>query len=90
MKTLVPFFWFLNVPALYVSLTIVTYMWLTSLLALLIKFVAVRTVGVKRYEEYVMPSVAGLTLGFGAAWLFAMLINFVSVIVPKFAAFYIP
>jgi hypothetical protein len=90
LKTLVPFFWFLNVPALYVSLTIVTYMWLTSLLALLIKFVAVRTVGVKRYEEYVMPSVAGLTLGFGAAWLFAMLINFVSVIVPKFAAFYIP
>ncbi|MEM1523185.1 MAG: DUF6785 family protein [Thermofilaceae archaeon] len=90
LKSFVPFFWFINVPALYVSLTIVTYMWLTSLLALIIKFVAVRTVGIKRYEEYVMSAVAGLTLGFGAAWLFALLINFATTIWPRFLAFYQP
>lgn len=85
------FAWFfINVPALYVSMTIVTYMWLTSLIALIIKYIAIRTVGIKRYEEYVMPTVAGWIIGFGAVWLIAAILNLGGVVVPKFFSLYQP
>ncbi|MEM4871834.1 MAG: hypothetical protein QXF68_09195, partial [Thermofilaceae archaeon] len=90
LKTYVALFWFINVPALYVGMTIVTYMWLTSLLALIIKFVAIRTVGIKRYEEYAMPACAGWILGFGAAWLPAALANLFAVVIPRVGALWLP
>jgi len=90
LKARFTWFWFINVPALYVSMTIVTYMWLTSLIALIIKYVAIRTVGMRRYEEYVMPVVAGWILGFGAAWLPAAIVNLFAVVIPKCMSMYLP
>ncbi|MEM2619889.1 MAG: DUF6785 family protein [Thermofilaceae archaeon] len=90
LKARFTWFWFISVPALYIGMTIVTYMWLTSLLALIIKFVAIRTVGIKRYEEYATPAVAGWILGFGAAWLPAALVNFFVVVLPRLSALWVP
>jgi len=90
LKTKIPFFWFINVPALYVSMTIANYMWLTSLIALVIKFLVIRTIGIKRYEEYAMPIVAGWILGFGALWLPAALINMGTVVFPKMQTMFQP
>ncbi|MGQ9478671.1 MAG: DUF6785 family protein [Thermoproteota archaeon] len=83
LRTKVSFFWFISVPALSIAMTVPTYMWMTSLIALIIKYVAIRTVGIKRYEEYVMPVVAGLILGFGAMWLPAALLNLGGVAIPR-------
>jgi len=90
LKARFTWFWFINVPALYVSMTIVTYMWLTSLIALIIKYVAIRTVGMRRYEEYAMPVVAGWIIGFGAAWLPAAIVNLFAVVIPKCMSMYLP
>ncbi|MCX8182928.1 MAG: hypothetical protein N3F08_00695, partial [Crenarchaeota archaeon] len=89
LKLKVPIFWFISVPALYISMTIPTYMWLTSLIALIIKFVVIRTIGIKRYEEYAMPIVAGWILGFGAMWLPAALLN-LGVVLPKMQTLFQP
>jgi len=89
LKLKVPLFWFISVPALYISMTIPTYMWLTSLIALIIKFVVIRTIGIKRYEEYAMPIVAGWILGFGAMWLPAALLN-LGVVFPKMQTLFQP
>jgi len=90
LKTYVPFLWFINVPALYTSMIQANYMWLTSLIALIIKYVAIRTIGVKRYEEYAMPIVAGWILGFGAMWLPAALINLFGVAIPRMQSLWVP
>lgn len=90
LKARFAWFWFINVPALYIGMTIVTYMWLTSLIALIIKFVAIRTVGIKRYEEYATPTCAGWILGFGAGWLPAALVNLFAVVLPRLSALWVP
>ncbi len=90
LKTKVPFFWFISVPALYVSMTIANYMWLTSLIALVIKFLVIRTIGIKKYEEYATPIVSGWILGFGALWLPAALINMGTVALPKMQTMFQP
>lgn len=90
LKTKVPLFWFVNVPALFVAITIPTYMWMTSLIALIIKYITIRTVGLRKYEQYAMPVVAGLILGFGAMWLPAALINLFGVAIPRSINLYQP
>lgn len=90
LKTRVPLFWFVNVPALFVGIHIPTYMWMTSLIALIIKYISIRTVGLRKYEQYAMPVVAGLILGFGAMWLPAALINLGGVVIPKSIDLYQP
>ncbi|MEM2089354.1 MAG: DUF6785 family protein [Thermoproteota archaeon] len=90
LKLKVPYFWFISVPALYIAMTIPTYMWMTSLLALIIKFVVVRTIGVKKYEEYAMPILAGWILGFGAMWLPAALLNLFGTALPRMATLFKP
>ncbi|MGQ9596267.1 MAG: DUF6785 family protein [Thermoproteota archaeon] len=89
LKTKVPIFWFISVPALYIAMTIPTYMWLTSLIALIIKFVVIRTIGIKKYEEYAMPIAAGWILGFAAMWLPAALLN-LGVVFPKMQTLFQP
>ncbi|MEM3414132.1 MAG: DUF6784 domain-containing protein [Thermoproteota archaeon] len=84
------FAWFWIHPvAMWVSLVIPNYMWLTSLIALIIKEVSVRTVGVKKYEEYVVPAASGWTIGFGAVWLLAAILNLFGVVLPKAAKLWI-
>jgi hypothetical protein len=90
LKTKVPFLWFINIPALYVVMVAVTYMWMTSLIALIIKFVVIRTVGIKKYEEYAMPIVAGWILGFGAMWLPAAILNLVGPTATRFSTLFAP
>jgi len=90
LKTRVPLFWFVNVPALFVGITIPDYMWMTSLIALIIKYITIRTVGLRKYEQYAMPIVAGLILGLGAMWLPAALINLFGVVIPRSINLYQP
>jgi hypothetical protein len=90
LKLKVPIFWFINVPALSIAMTIPTYMWMTSLIALIIKFVVIRTVGIKKYEEYAMPIVAGWILGFGAMWLPAAILNLVGPTATRFSTLFAP
>ncbi|MBO3799939.1 MAG: hypothetical protein FGF52_02635 [Candidatus Brockarchaeota archaeon] len=90
LKTKIPFLWFINIPALYVVMVAVTYMWMTSLIALIIKFVVIRTVGIKKYEEYAIPIVAGWILGFGAMWLPAAILNLVGPTATRFSTLFAP
>lgn len=90
LKFKAPFLWFPNVPALYVAITIPTYMWMTSLIALIIKYLTIRTIGIKKYEEYAVPIVAGWILGYGAMWLPPALINLFGVAIPKMQTLLVP
>jgi len=90
LKTKVSLFWFISVPALFVAMTIPNYMWFTSLVALIIKYVAIRTVGIKKYEQYAMPAVSGWIIGFGAMWLLAALVNLAGVAWPNYINLFQP
>jgi len=90
LKTKVSLFWFISVPALFVAMTIPNYMWFTSLVALIIKYVAIRTVGIKKYEQYAMPAVSGWIIGFGAMWLLAALVNLAGVAWPNYVNLFQP
>ncbi|MEM1810870.1 MAG: DUF6785 family protein [Thermofilaceae archaeon] len=86
-KIYVPLLWFINPVALMPA---DAYSWLVPSIGLIIKIVAVRTVGMKKYEEYVTPAVAGWVLGFGATWLPAALINLAVATVPRLSALFMP
>ncbi len=64
--------------------------WLSALVALVIKLVLVRVMGVRRFEQYVLAIATGIALGFGAPILIAGLIEFFATILPRFSAFYVP
>ncbi|MCS7105043.1 MAG: hypothetical protein NZ954_05700, partial [Thermofilaceae archaeon] len=87
LKTRLPFLWFLNVVGLVVG---EPYGWMSPLIALVAKYLIIRTIGVKKYEQYAMPLVSGWILGFGATWLPAALVNLVTVTIPRMSALYIP
>jgi len=80
----------INPVALYITTFIPIYLWLDCLIALIIKTVAIRTVGVRKFESYVVPIAAGLVLGFGAPSLLALLWNFFTVALPKFQGQLVP
>ncbi|MEM2823886.1 MAG: DUF6785 family protein [Thermofilaceae archaeon] len=84
--------WFpLDPTAFTMSLAVgLIWTWLSALVALVIKLVLVRALGVRRFEQYVLAIATGLALGFGAPILVAGLIEFFSVIMPRFAAYYVP
>lgn len=86
------FAWFFIDPtALAMSMAVgLEWTWLSGLIALVIKLVLIRTMGLRRFESYVIPIAAGISLGFGAPLLFAGLIEFFGVILPKFFSFYVP
>lgn len=86
------FAWFFIDPtALTMSMAVgLEWTWLSGLVALVIKLVLVRVMGVRRFEQYVMPIATGIALGFGAPILLAGIIEFSNVIVPRFMAYYIP
>lgn len=86
------FAWFFVDPtALAMSMAVgLEWTWLSGLVALVIKLILIRTMGLRRFESYVIPIAAGVSLGFGAPLLFAGLIEFFGVILPKFLSFYVP
>jgi len=85
------FAWFFISPeALYANLFLPNYCWLAAAIALIVKTTGIRTVGIRRFEEYIMPAAAGTVIGFGAPWFLAMLVNFANVALPRFMSLFVP
>lgn len=85
------FAWFfINPVALVPSLACMPWIWMICLVALIIKTLGIRIVGLKRYEEYVLPAAAGVALGFGSLFFWSVLVNFFTVALPKFLGLYVP
>jgi len=85
------FAWFFISPeALYVNTFLPNYNWMNALIALIVKTVGIRTVGIRKFEEYVMPAATGAVIGFGALWIVAGLINFGTIAWPKLMVQYVP
>jgi hypothetical protein len=86
------FAWFFIDPtSLTMSMAVgLIWTWLSGLVALIIKVILIRTIGVRRFESYVIPIAAGISLGFGAPILLAGLIEFFAVVLPRFSALYVP
>jgi hypothetical protein len=82
---------FIDPTALTMSMAVgLEWTWLSGLVALIIRVALIRVMGVKRFEDYVLPIATGIALGFGAPILIAGLVEFGSVILPRFSAFYVP
>jgi hypothetical protein len=82
---------FIDPTALTMSMAVgLIWTWLSGLIALIIRVALIRVMGVKRFEDYVIPIATGIALGFGAPILIAGLVEFFTVILPRFSAFYVP
>ena len=90
LKTYVPFFWFINVPALYAVMQACNYFWLMAMIALAIKYVLLRTLGMRKYVEYITPVIAGCAFSFGLAWALLAVYDVVDVVIPKAASLFQP
>jgi hypothetical protein len=66
------------------------FMWLASLVALVVKYILVRALGVARFERYVTPIAAGVAIGYGALVIVPMIVHMATTIIPRFAALYVP
>ncbi|MEM4430335.1 MAG: DUF6785 family protein [Thermofilaceae archaeon] len=66
------------------------FMWLASLVALVVKIVLVRALGAARFERYVTPIAAGVAIGYGALVIVPMFFHIATTIIPRFAALYVP
>jgi hypothetical protein len=84
--------WFFIDPTAFTASVAVglIWTWTSALIALILRLVLIRVMGVKRFEDYVMPIATGIALGFGAPILIAGLVEFFTVILPRFSAFYVP
>jgi hypothetical protein len=83
--------WFIDPTAFVASVAVgLIWTWLSSLLALVLKIILVRALGVRKFEQYALPIATGLTLGFGAPILFSGLLEFFTVVLPRFLSFYVP
>ena len=81
---------FLNPIVLAGIFWLTPYYWIDALVALIIKFVGIRVLGAKRFQEYIVPFIAGAVIGFGGMFLIAAIYNFFLVALPKFTATYVP
>lgn len=66
------------------------FMWLASLVALVVKLIFVRALGAARFERYVTPLAAGVAIGYGALVIIPMVFHTIVTIIPRFAALYVP
>ncbi len=66
------------------------FMWLASLVALVVKLIFVRVLGAARFERYVTPIAAGVAIGYGALVIVPMIVHVVTVVAPRFAVLYVP
>jgi hypothetical protein len=83
--------WFIDPTALTMSMAVgLEWTWLSGLIALILKTILVRALGLKKFEQYVLPIAVGIALGFGAPILFAGLLEFFIAVLPKFLSFYVP
>jgi signal transduction histidine kinase len=82
---------FIDPTALTMSMAVgLIWTWLFALIALILRVILIRVMGVKRFEEYVIPIGAGAALGFGAPIIVTGLIELFTVVLPRFSAFYVP
>jgi hypothetical protein len=82
---------FIDPTALTMSMAVgLIWTWLFALIALILRVILIRVMGVKRFEEYVIPIGAGAALGFGAPIIVPGLIELFTVVLPRFSAFYVP
>ena len=90
LRTKFSYLWFINVPAFYVGMQVVNYFWFSAILALLLKYLLIKTLGVKKYEEYVLPVIAGVSLSFGFFWGILAVYDLIDVALPIAQKLYIP
>jgi len=81
------FSWF-NITAFILGLETPAWMWLSSSIALIIKYVTYRVVGPRKTEENLIPATAGVAIGFGAPYLFAGLYVFFTRTLPTLLTFW--
>lgn len=85
------FAWFLFNPVGFMMVAYAgSWVWINALIALIAKFVGIRAVGPKKFEQYAWPASAGATIGFGSLWGIAGIANFFSVCLPRLMAQYVP
>jgi len=80
----------LNAMILGFVLSCLEWYWLVLLIVLVVKYIMIRIVGVKKFMEYVMPLAAGTGAGFSSLYIVALLYNAFTVALPKFYSLYIP
>jgi len=85
------FVWFMvNPTALAMVLWLPELVWLASLVSLVAKYIGIRLVGARRFEEYVAYVAAGLLWGMGVPYIIAGVYELYLDVIPKFQAFYVP
>jgi hypothetical protein len=75
-----------NPVALIPALWLMEFMWLASLIALIVKYVLVKALGPAKFEKIVIPLAAGLALGSGLFVWIGPLYKLFTVVIPKLAA----
>ena len=80
----------INPAAAIPAFWLMEYMWLTSLVALVVKYVLMKALGAARFERYVTPIAAGLAIGYGALVIVPMIVHLVTVIGPRYGTLFVP
>ncbi|MGC9014364.1 MAG: DUF6785 family protein [Thermoproteota archaeon] len=83
-----PWFGWFNPSAFILTMWLPEYMWLASLVALIIKYASYKALGARKTEQYLVPAAAGVAIGFGAPYLFAGLYLFLTVAWPTIITFW--
>jgi len=81
---------FINPVAAIPAFWLMEFMWLASLVALVVKYILMRVLGAARFDRYVTSIAAGLAIGYGAMVIVPMIYHMATVIIPKFSMLYVP
>jgi len=83
--------WFFIDPyAMTFSQPYLEFIWFPALVALILKVIAVRVMGITRWRTYGFSIASGLAWGWTTTMLLGWLIHFTSVIYPSFQSYFIP
>jgi len=87
LKTVFP--WFMFEPAaIPMTLGFTQFMWFSSIVSLIFKYLLNRVLGVKRTEELIVPIATGVSVGFGAPYLISALLIIFNVSIPNLQIYF--
>ena len=81
---------FINPIGVLVGLWCSTYAWINSLVVVVIRLIATRLVGARKYEEYAWPVAAGAFASIMALYPIFAIHHFLTVSWPRFTALFVP
>jgi hypothetical protein len=85
------FSWFFIDPAAFAfAAPYMDYCWLIALVALIVRVIMIRVVGTTRFTRYATAIASGLVWGYVAPILLLWLVEFSTVVIPRFMSFYVP